>query len=97
MAVESERLRERERGLRAQAIIENEICSEVWEKMAENARTFMEMPETTDEDVLEARRMLIVLKRVKVQMETIFTTGNMAQMQIAADTERSHGRASTEH
>ena len=69
-------------GQHAKLILDNPLWQRVYEEAERNLKRFMEEPSTLDEDVLEARRGLIALRRVKKNIETAMTTGDMAVLQI---------------
>ena len=75
-------LKEREQGHRAQLIIDNPLFVETWEKMDARLMRIMSDPSTADDAVMEARRGLIVLRRLKSEIETVLKTGEMANIQL---------------
>ena len=80
---EGQLLKEREQGHRAQQIIDNPLFVETWEKMDARLMRIMSDPSTADDAVLEARRGLIVLRRLKSEIETVLKTGEMASTQLS--------------
>ena len=91
---EHQLLTERERGTLAQQIVENPVFMDAWESCADNLRAHMENPSVPDEVVLEARRGLLILNRVRAAVEEAMTTGKMASIQLD---ERSHNESATSH
>ena len=85
MSDEHQLIRERERGAKAQQILGNEIFQDVWSAMDANLTAAMTSPSATDEAVLEARRGLIILRRVKAEVERVLKTGEMANIQLTKE------------
>lgn len=79
---EQQLIRERERASKARPMLENPVWSETWEFMEGNLRAHMEAPESDEGTVLEARRMLIAVRRARKHVESIYTTGRMAQISL---------------
>ena len=73
---------ERERGHKARQILDNPVFQDAWSRMDANLVAVMSNPASVDEAVLEARRGLIVLRRLKKEIEREFETGNMANIQL---------------
>jgi hypothetical protein len=76
------RIRERNRGAQAQAILDNPLWAEGFDFYRNTLRAHMEDPSSTDEVVLKARNGLIALSRIQKHMETIFETGKMANISL---------------
>ena len=84
-----DRIRERERAHQAKNVLENVVYQEAFTHMEGNLMATMQYPKSSDEAVLEARRMLIVLRNVQRHLEEAMQTGILAEIQL----ERSkHGR-----
>lgn len=64
------------------------IWQEAYEKLAKGMNDQM-LNGATDEETLEAKRMLLLLHKVKRHFESVLTTGRMAVQQLEDD----HGRA----
>lgn len=79
---EHQLIREQERAHLAKQITENPVWEEAWTALTENLRAHMEAPELSDEVVLEARRGLLILKRVREQIERVVNTGKLAQIEL---------------
>ena len=75
-------IRERERGAKAQQILDNSVFVDVWARMEANLIATMTSPSITDDMATEARKGLIVLRRVKAEIETELKTGQMANLQL---------------
>ena len=74
--------KERREGQLAQQIKDNPIYSHAHELIQKNLREFMEDPKHSDEQTIEAKRMLVVSKRFRKVLETVMDTGKMAERQI---------------
>lgn len=82
MTDEHQLIKERERAHLAKQVIENPVWEEAWSHYQDTLRAHMENPEATDDTVLEARKGLIVLNRIRRRIEQAMTTGDMAAMQL---------------
>jgi len=85
MKDENARIRERERGRLAQLVTDNAVYQQAWADMEANLRAHMESSSSADDTVLEARRMLIALRRLRRTLEDAMTTGKMAEIQMDND------------
>jgi len=85
MKDENARIRERERGRLAQLVTDNAVYQQAWADMETNLRAHMESSSSADDTVLEARRMLIALRRLRRTLEDAMTTGKMAEIQMDND------------
>ena len=77
----------------AKAIIENPVWQRVFDGYVENLQAWMEEPGTEDDLVLEARRRLLSLRRVRKDLETALETGKLAEIQLREDQEKRLDRA----
>ena len=82
-----ERIAERERGALAAQVTNNPVYQDAFARMEANLRDHMESSASTDEVVLEAKRALVILRRIHKHLEDAMTTGKMAAIQL----ERSSG------
>ena len=89
---EKARRREQERGLEAERIITSPAWQDAYERLARRLNERLLHPEATDEEVLARRRELLTLYDVKRHLESVITTGRMAQQQL----ETVHGRTGTD-
>lgn len=62
-------------GVRARAILEDEVFLGMWDRLRDDYRARMEYPSQSDDDVLEARRALLALHRVRKDFENLVTDG----------------------
>ncbi len=81
----SERKAEVERAHKARMVLENPVYQEAWQFCEDNLLAHITSDETSDEQVLEARKTLKVLKNVKKHLNTIIDTGKMAEIQLASE------------
>ena len=79
---EHKRIKEREEGDKARQILENPVFVDTWAKMDANLLSRMTDPGADDEVVLEAKRGLVILRRVKSEIERTMQTGQMAVMEL---------------
>jgi hypothetical protein len=82
MADETKLAAERERGHKARQVLDNPVFKETWDRIDANLIAAMSSSTATDEAVLEARKGLIVLRRVRKEIEREFETGNLANIQL---------------
>ena len=82
MKDEDSLIRERNRGSQARAIIDSPLWEESFSVYRNALMEHMASISSTEEAVLEARRGLIALRRIKKHMETIFETGKLANISL---------------
>jgi hypothetical protein len=82
MSDEGKLTAERERGHKARQVLDNPVFKETWDRIDANLIAAMSSSTATDEAVLEARKGLIVLRRVRKEIEREFETGNLANIQL---------------
>jgi len=74
------------RGHHAKQILDNPVWDTTFLGYETSLREWIESPETVSDDVLEARRMLIALRRLRRDIETTMQTGHLAEMQLRGKT-----------
>ena len=72
---------EERRGEDARLVLENSIYKEAYTQIEANIVAQMAKQATTAEQGEDLRRLLIALRKVKVYMEQVATTGTMAAME----------------
>lgn len=80
-----ERRLEVDRGHRAQTFIEDPMIADLFDTYREALLDRMSDATTSDVDVLDCRRMLVVVQRVRNDLMTMATTGKLALQQLEDD------------
>ncbi len=82
MKDENARIREQARASQARQILDSPLWQEAWAATVTRLREWMESPSSSEDTVLEARRMLIAAERVRKDLEHTLQTGELATLQL---------------
>ena len=66
----------------------NALWQQMFARYREALIARMTNPSSTDDEVLETRRMLVAVRRVKTELEQALKTGDLAAMQLETDNAR---------
>lgn len=79
---ERKRIKERELGLEAERIINSPVWQESYEMLARDLNSRMLSSACDDDETLKCKRELRALYDVKKSIETVLTTGQLANRQL---------------
>lgn len=83
---------EMEEGHHAVQILNNPLWQSIWSEFSERMVDVMTNPRSSEDSVLEARNMFLVVQKVRQEIETALTTGQLATQQLEEEHERSTAR-----